>query len=97
MLGEILDDDLAQELNTSPPHPLKLTIRLTPLSVKQGSAKKEKDDDDDDDDFSLQPLSQSPDKPTPTALDTQDSTRWVLTDTQRFGIQGAIPEENNSQ
>ncbi|KAG5276039.1 hypothetical protein AALO_G00127230 [Alosa alosa] len=71
VLGELLDDDLAQQLTTSPPRSLKLTIRLTPLSVKQPSSK---DEEEEDDDISLQPLSQSPDKPTPTAVDEQDST-----------------------
>ena len=72
VLGELLDDDLAQELTTSSPPPkrcLKFTIQLTPLRVKLNPLK-------DEECFSLQPL-QSPDKPTPTALDTQDSTRWA--------------------
>ncbi|XP_062411446.1 origin recognition complex subunit 1 isoform X2 [Sardina pilchardus] len=70
VLGELLDDDLAQELTTSPPRALKLTIRLTPLGIKQPSSRDEEEEDDDD--FSLQPLSQSPEKPTPTAVDEQD-------------------------
>ncbi|KAL2089744.1 hypothetical protein ACEWY4_014432 [Coilia grayii] len=66
VLGELLDDDLAQKLSTSPPRSLKLTIRLTPLEVKQNFPR-------DEEDFSLQPL-QSPNKPTASALDTEDFT-----------------------
>ncbi|XP_063057313.1 origin recognition complex subunit 1 isoform X2 [Engraulis encrasicolus] len=68
VLGELLDDDLAQTLSTSPPRSVKLTIRLTPLGVKQNVPK------DEEDDFCLQPR-QSPDKPESSALDNEDLTR----------------------
>ncbi|XP_066521037.1 origin recognition complex subunit 1 isoform X2 [Hoplias malabaricus] len=67
VLGEIVDDDqetdedLATKLGSSPPRGISITVKLTRMSAPlESSVRKEQ--------FSIQPLN-SPDRPTPTALD----------------------------
>ncbi|KAI4883335.1 hypothetical protein NFI96_011185, partial [Prochilodus magdalenae] len=74
VLGEILDEDqgteedLATKLGSSPPRRISITLRLTPLKFPQKSST-------DEENLSVQAL-ESPDKPTPTALDNTSSRNF---------------------
>ncbi|XP_062853159.1 origin recognition complex subunit 1 [Trichomycterus rosablanca] len=84
VLGEILgddretQDDLATELGTSPPRRISISIRLTPLTVRTKCFTEEEK-------LTIRPL-QSPDKPTRSARDNQDSARDAL---------GVVPSDDD--